>query len=273
MKSIKNTYLHWGPANVPVRMYKATDDHDIHFHRYHKATLAPIRQLNIAEGQFADDGQPLVVAYADVIDGIEVDGKLVTVSTDEKKSLEEEVDNGIEVLQAVQAGDIDPILFEDTYFLDANKGGGEGYALLRQVLSESNRMFVVRFAYRTKVHQGVVRVLGDALVIHTMRWADEIRSTDELNLPAALDQSNPKTVKMVKLAHQLVDAMVEEFNIEDHVDGYTQRLGDFINAKANDTEYVATPGEVEPTEDVSDLLAQLEASVAKKAKSKKAKKA
>jgi DNA end-binding protein Ku len=248
-------------------MYKATDDHDIHFHRYHAATLSPIRQQLIAEGQTDSEGNPLVVKYQDVIDGIEVDGKLVTVSNDEKKSLEDEVDNGIEVLQFVQAGEVDPILFEDTYFLEPKKGGAKGYALLHRTLTESNRIGIVQFAYRTKVHLGALRVIGDSLVIHTMRWADEVRSTDELNIPinVALD---PEEVKM---AHALVDSMMGEFNISDFADGYTQRLDDLIQSKANDTEYVATPGEVEVTEDVSDLLALLKASVAKKGKKGKKK--
>jgi DNA end-binding protein Ku len=261
MKSIKNTTLWFDLVNIPVRMYKATDDHDIHFHRYHAASMSPIRQQWIAEGQVDKKGNPLVVTYADIIDGIEVDGQIVTVSKDEKRSLEEEADQGIQVLKFVPADDVDPILFEDSYYLEPN-GHADGYVLLRQVLFESGRMAEVRFFYRSKEHRGVIRVVGDALVVHTMRWADEVRSTAELKLPA-WTLPDPKKIKM---AHLLVEANLGEFQVDEHTDGYTERLGEFISAKANDTEFAAAPESDHGTEDVSDLLAQLEASIAKRAK-------
>lgn len=269
MRAVKRSSLAFGLVNIPVRLYKATETHDIGFHQYHggpSGCLGGIGQKRVCKSCLAD------VDYGDIVKGIEHNDKLVFITPDELKSLDDEQGSQIDVLQFVQQDEIDPILWEQPYFVEPD-GSAEGYALLRRVLAESDRVAVVRFALRTKTHLGILRVFGNVLTIHTMMWGDEVRNAGELNIP---DVAIPLKPQAVKMAHQLVESMLGVFNPDEYRDSYTERLGDLIEAKAADAEFVTTPHQLDADEDeVSDLMAQLEASIKRhpagkgKAKAKK----
>ena len=256
MRSIKKGPIRFGLVGVGVRMYTATESHDIEFHTHHAGCLGAIRQLRKCE----TCGE--IVEYHDIVSGREVNGRLVTVTKDEQTALEEEAGSGFEVLEFVHRSEIDPIMFEATYYLEPedpkSKANVEGYALLRTVLAESDRVGIVEFTYRQRTRTGVLRVLGDnTLAIHTMRWIDEVRPTDELKGVHEKVELNPK---FVKTAHAVLESMLGEFEPEQYVDTYRDRLSALLDAKAADAPYVAAPAE-QATEDVSDLLAALEASI------------
>jgi DNA end-binding protein Ku len=252
MRAVKKASLGFGLVNVPVRMYLATESHDVGFHQHHQGCNGAIGMARTCK----DCGE--VVPYADIVSGIKRDGKLVTLTKDELAGLEDERGAQIEVLQFCQAGEIDPILFdENTYYLEANGGDPKGYPLLRQALLESNLVGVVRYVMRTRQHLGILRVIGNVMVIHPMHWPDEVRSTGELKIPDKVDL-DPKAVK---LAHMLVESLlVERFDPEQFTDTYTARVDELIDVKAAGAPVVAS-AEDTGTEDVSDLLAALEKSI------------
>jgi len=205
------------------------------------------------------------VAYADIVSGMEVDGNLVIITADERESLKEEQGEGIELLQFANADEVDPIMYEGTYYLEP-EGNGDGYALLRQVLIDSGRIGIVRYAMRQKTHLGVLRVLGNVLVVHTIMWPDEVRPTTELKVPTAAVPA-----KALKMAHLIVDSMTEEFNPEDYKDEYQIRLQELVDAKADNAPFVTKAKDLDDDAiDDDDLIARLEATIKRHPAGKKA---
>lgn len=252
MRAMKSTSINFGLVNVPVKLYKTTDNHDIAFKQHHAGCGGGIAM----ERKCKECAEP--VAYADIVKGIDHGGTLVIVTADELRDLEGEAPPAIEVEQFLAADEIDPLTYEDSYYLEPGKTAAEGYALLRHVLAETGKVGLVRFAMRSKLHLGVLRATGDLLVIHTIAWPDEVRTPD---FPA-LDKPVTLKPKLVEMATALVESMTEAFVPEEWRDTYTDRVGEFIAARAEGGEF--TPAPAEATDDIKDLLAALEASVARK---------
>lgn len=264
MRSVKKGSLSFGLVNVATKMYSATEDHDVKAHMHHGPTcLGGITMQRVCK-ECSE-----VVEYRDTVKGIEHGDQTVIITPEDLAALDEEQGPNFDVLQFVERDEIDPILFESTYYLDADKGAEEVYALVRQALLDTERYGIVQFAYRQKTRMGVLRVIGNVLAIHTIRWHDEVRGAEELHGAAKEVTLNPK---MVELAHAVVDSLTSEWVPTAYADTYTEKLGQMVEAKAAGGEYVPAVEEDEGDgADVSDLLAKLEASIAKKPK--KAKKA
>jgi DNA end-binding protein Ku len=263
MRSVKKTCLTFGLVNVAVKLFAATEDHTIHFHQHHgPSCLGGVTTKRVCR-ECGDS-----VEYGDIVKGIERDGNLITVNNDEIAALDGEQDSGIEIVLFIRAGEVDTVLFDNTYYLDADKGCEKGYALLRTALVESKRVGIVRFTMRQRTRLGTLRVIDDVLAITTMRWSDEVRGTGELLGAKRVVELSQKEVT---LAHALVESMAGEWEPAAWVDAYTQRLGELIDAKAANAELTTaelTTAEHNPSDglDVSDLLCRLEESLARKTK-------
>ena len=254
-KAIKVTSITCSLVNVPVKLHKATDSHDISFHQHHGGCGGAVGQKRVCKACEQE------VPYADIVKGIEHDDSLVIIAPEELKALQDEVP-AVEVVQFIDAGEIDPLTYEQSYYVEPQKAAMEGYALLRTVLVNTGRAGLVKFALRDRLHLGVLRVAGEVLVIHTIAWPDEVRT------PAFSPLDVNLKPQMVEMATALVDAMTAPFVASEWTDTYTDRVADLIAAKANGDTIVPAPAKDE--DDVEDLLKALEASIAKK-KSKKSK--
>jgi DNA end-binding protein Ku len=255
MRSVSNTSLSFGLVNVPVKLYKATESHDIKFKQIHAGCGGGISLVRTCKDCSEE------VAWADLAKGIDHDGELVIVEPEEIKALEGEKSPCVEVIQFMDADEVDPISYESPYYLAPDKTGVEGYALMRQALSESGKVGLVKFSLRGgRESLGVLRVSGSLMVIHTIVWPDEIREPDFAILAKPV-KLKPKALEM---ARALISSMSEPFVPEDHVDVYTGRVEEFIAAKAAGEEFEAHPAGPEPA--IDDLLAALEATIAKKKK-------
>jgi DNA end-binding protein Ku len=255
MRAIKTTSLSCGLLNVPVKLYKAVESHDFSFKLYHAGCGGSIGMLRVCKDC---EGE---VEWADVAKGAEAaDGTLVIAAPEEIKALEGEQVPAVEVLHFMGADEVDPVSYESAYYLAPDKAGVKGYALLHEALSETKKVALVKFALRGRESLGVLRVSGDVLVTHTIAWPDEIREPQF----AILEKPVKLKPKESELARALVESMTEPFVAEDHVDVYTGRVEEFIETKAAGGEFVAHPAGPEPA--VDDLLAALEATIAKKKK-------
>jgi len=256
MRAMRTTSISFGLVNVPVKMYKAVDSHDVSFHQYHKDCMGSIGYFKACKecGENTDTDS--------IVRGIESGGSIVTVDEDELAGLEVRTGPEISVSQFINADEVDPIALEGHYYLAPQTAAAvEGYSLLRQVMQDTGRVAVVRFVMRRtggvgKSHLGILRPYGNVLAIHTMSYADEIRQ------PAfpVLDKTVELKPALIEMAHTLVDAMTAPFNAAEYSDDYTDNLNELIAAKSNgETIVICTK---ETSSDVSDLLAQLEASTA-----------
>jgi DNA end-binding protein Ku len=208
-------------VNVPIKLYAATEDHDIGLHQVHDADGGRIRYERRCEvcGR--------VVEYAH-IDKAYADGKTTVVLTeDDLKSLPEERSKEIEVVEFVPSEQIDPIMFDRSYFLEPDKPATKAYALLRRALEETDRTAIVQFSLRQKTRLGALRSRGKVLMLQSLLWDDEVREADFPSLEADVRVS-PQEVKM---ASSLVDNMAADFTPDKFSDEYQDQLRQLIAAK------------------------------------------
>ena len=177
MRSIWKGSIAFGLVNVPVKVYSATEDHDVKFHQVHAKDNGRIRYKRVCEvcGE--------VVEYRDIAKAYESDdGQTVIITDDDIATLPEERSREIEVLEFVPASDIDPMMYDKSYFLEPEGKSSKSYVLLAKTLMETDRVAIVHFALRNKTRLAALRVQDfckrDVMVIQTLLWPDEIRDPD-----------------------------------------------------------------------------------------------
>jgi len=259
MRSIWKGSISFGLVNVPVKVYSATEDHDLKFHQVHAKDNGRIRYKRICEvcGE--------VVEFRDIAKAYEADdGRTVVITDDDIATLPEERSREIEVLEFVAASEIDPMMYDRSYFLEPDSKSPKSYVLLAKTLAETDRVAIVHFSLRNKTRLAALRVKDfskrDVMVVHTLLWPDEIRDPD---FPV-LDQEVEIKPAELKMAGQVVDSMTDDFHPERYHDDYQDQLRELVEAKLEGSEAFTAedrPAELDETEDVSDLLAKLEASV------------
>lgn len=259
MRAVWKGAVTFGLVNVPVKLYSATEDHDVSLHQVHDADGGRIRYQRICE----IDGQ--VVEYKN-IDKAYDDGERTVVITDQDlKSLPAERSREIEVVEFVPTDQIDPIMFDRSYYLEPDSASSKAYVLLRETLESTDRTAIVRMALRQKTRLAALRVHGKVLMVQTLLWSDEVR---EAAFPA-LDEAVKVTAKELELSKQLVESLVAEFKPDEYVDEYQQELRTLIAAKLEQGDALdtaATFGE-QPDEEggeVIDLMEALRRSIASK---------
>jgi len=280
MRSIWKGSVSFGLVNVPVKVYSATEDNDIKFHQVHEKDNGRIRYKRVCEicGE--------VVEFKDIARSFESDdGETVIITDEDISTLPEERSREIEVLEFVPADQLDPMLYDKSYFLEPDSKSSKSYVLLAKTLAETDRIAIVHFTLRNKTRLAALRVKDfskrDVMMIHTLLWPDEIRDPD---FPV-LDKEIEIKPAELKMAGQVVESMTDDFQPEQFRDTYREEMLELIQAKIEGGEAFTVeeqePADLDETEDVSDLLAKLEASVqarkgatketpAKKAPAKKA---
>jgi DNA end-binding protein Ku len=263
MRSIWKGAIAFGLVNVPVKVYSATEDHDLKFHQVHARDNGRIQYKRVC----SECGE--VVDYRDIAKAYESDdGRMVVITDDDIASLPEERSREIEVLEFVPATDIDPLMYDRSYYLEPDGKSTKSYVLLAKTLAETDRVAIVHFALRNKTRLAALRVKefagGDGarmvMVVHTLLWPDEIRNPE---FPA-LDTVPEVRPAELRMAGQVVESMAADFHPEEFTDTFQQQMRELVEAKLEGGE-AFTAEEVAPrlddTDDVSDLLAKLEASV------------
>ncbi|HEU4658327.1 MAG TPA: Ku protein, partial [Capillimicrobium sp.] len=207
------------------------------------------------------------------VKGYEIsDGEYVVLDKDEVKAAAGSRAHVIDVEEFVDVSAIDPVFFGQTYYLGAGKEGGDAYRLLHDALEKTGRAAIGRFTFHDRERLVAIRPLDGVLGLHTMRFADEVVSGDELDVGKLGKKPGEQEAKM---ARQLLETLHDDFDPTDYEDEYRAAVLDMIERKAKGEE-IAPPDEEEP-EESDDLLAALEASLgggsAKNSKSKSKKKA
>ena len=257
MRAIWKGAVAFGLVNVPVKVYAATEDHDVSLHQVHAADGGRIRYQRICE----IDGE--VVPYADIDKAYDDGEQTVVLTKDDIAALPSERSREIEVVEFVPSEQVDPIMLDRSYFLEPDSSSPKAYVLLRRTLEQTDRTAIVRFTLRQKTRLAALRVRGDVLVLQTLLWSDEVR---EASFPA-LDEPVKISAKELELSASLVDSFAEDFRPDEFVDDYQRELKMLIDAKLEqgDTlDTAATFGESADEDkggEVIDLMDALRASV------------
>jgi DNA end-binding protein Ku len=259
MRAVWKGAVTFGLVNVPVKLYSATEDHDVSLHQVHDEDGGRIRYQRVCE----IDGK--VVEYKN-IDKAYDDGERTVIITDEDlKSLPAERSREIEVVEFVPTEQIDPIMYDRSYYLEPDSASSKAYVLLRRTLESTDRTAIVRMALRQKTRLAALRVHGDVLMVQTLLWSDEVRAAEF----SSLDEPVKISEKELDLSKQLVESLATDFEPEQFVDEYQAELRTLIQAKLEQGDAVdtaATFGE-QPEEEggeVIDLMEALRQSIAAK---------
>ncbi|MFE4726848.1 Ku protein [Microbacterium sp. NPDC056736] len=258
MRAIWKGALTFGLVNVPVKVYAATEDHDVSLHQVHNKDGGRIRYQRKCEvcGE--------VVAYQDIDKAYDDGERTVVLTKDDLDALPAERSREIDVVEFVPSEQIDLLTLDRAYYLEPDSASPKAYVLLRKTLEQTDRTAIVRFSLRQKTRLAALRVRGDVLVLQTLLWADEVR---EAAFPA-LDEPVRISAKELELSASLVESFASDFDPEEFTDEYQQELRTLIEAKlekgdALDTTETFGEQEEETGGEVIDLMAALRASVEK----------
>jgi DNA end-binding protein Ku len=250
MRAIWKGAVSFGLVSVPVKLYAATESHDVSFRQVHAKDGGRIKYQRVC----SVDGEE--VAYADIAKGYETeDGEMVILSDDDLAELPSTSSREIAVEKFVPSEQIDPMMFEKSYYLEPEKSGAKPYALLRQALLDADRMAVVTVALRQRTTVAVLRVRDDVIVLQTMMWPDEVRTPD---FKVETGEVKPAEVKM---ANMLVETLAGDFEPSEFEDDYAEAVEALVKAKIEGGEVKRTATSTKSSGEVVDLLAALQRSV------------
>jgi len=255
MRAIWTGAITFGLVNVPVKLYSATEDHDVELHQVHNADHGRIRYQRRCE--ICDQ----VVPFADIDRAFVDEDETIVLTRKDLASIPQERDREISVVEFVPNAQLDPILFERSYYLEPTGATPKAYVLLRRTLQESDRTALVQFALRQKTRLAALRVRDDVLVLQTLLWPDEVRE------PAftSLEKSVRISAKELELSAALVESFSDDFEPSRFRDEYQEELRSLIEAKRNAGETVDTDETFGEKEDaggeVIDLMEALKKSV------------
>ena len=253
MRAIWKGAVSFGLVSVPVKLYAATESHDVQFRQVHAKDGGRIKYQRVC----SIDGEE--VAYADIAKGYETDdGQMVILDDDDLAELPSSSSREISVEKFVPSEQIDPLLLEKSYYLEPDKAAAKPYALLRESLKEADRMAVVTVALRNRTSTAVLRVRDDVIVLQTMMWPDEIRKPDFAGLDVKESEVKPQELKMARL---LVDTLAGDYDSTEYEDDYRGAVEAIVQAKLEGGEVKHAPAAKESTGEVVDLLAALQRSV------------
>ncbi|MEK5147067.1 DNA end-binding protein Ku [Psychrobacillus psychrotolerans] len=264
MHTVWKGSISFGLVNIPIKLHTATENKDIKLRQLHKECHTPISYAKVCEGCKQE------VKNEDIVKAYEYSkNKFVILDEEELEKLKKEnEDKAVEIIDFVKLEEIDPIYFERSYFMAPDSGGGKAYSLLREALHESGKIGVAKIMIRSKEQLAIVRVYNETLIMETIHFPDEVRSTADVpNIPT--EQSVVK--KELDTALMLVDQLTTTFEPDKYTDEYRTALMELIEEKKAGNNVVSTTEkQTELPSNVTDLMSALQASLDKTKKKKPA---
>jgi DNA end-binding protein Ku len=257
-RAIWSGSISFGLLNVPVRLYSAVSKQTVRFRELREGDGSRVKHKRVAES----DGKE--VPYEKIVKGYEyAPDQYVVLSRDELSDLEPQRSRAIEIQDFVDLDEIDPIYFEQPYYLGPDKGAERAYALLVQAMRDARKVAVARFVLRNKEHLAAIRPMDDVLTLTTMRFHDEVSSPQDLD-GEVFEEAKPKKAEKreLEMAKQLIESLTSDFDPAKYRDEYREELLDLLERKAEGKEVVSAPSEEPKPTKAPDLMAALEESLA-----------
>ena len=252
MRPIWKGAISFGMVTIPVKLYTATEQKDVRFRLLHREDSAPIEEKRFCTA----DGKE--VAWDDLVRGYEISkGEYIVLDPEEIDAAKPASSTTIDIGDFVEATEIDPVYFEKSYFLEPTEVGAKPFSLLKRALEETERVALARVTIRTRERLATLRAYEDTLMLETMFWPDEIRSTGSLYLPEGAEAE--VRAKELEMARSLVANLADKFHPESYTDAYRTALEELIERKTRGERRNAKRRKAEPK--VIDLMDALRASV------------
>lgn len=260
-RAIWSGSISFGLVNIPVRLFTATESHQLDLHQFDAKTHKRIRYRRVIEGTNRE------VAYDQIVDGYAVDkGKIVLLTDEEMAAAAPKQSHTLELEQFVPLQAIDPITWNHTYYVGPDGAAAhKAYAVLRDAMKEAERVGIGRFVLRSKEYLATLRPFGRGLALETMFFADEIR--DIADVPGA-EVRAAATARELEIARKLIESLSGSWDHTKYQDSYRDQLLALVKKKAKgETIDVETPEE--PGAPVIDLMEALKRSLAEKPAAKR----
>ena len=254
-RAIWSGSISFGLVNIPVKLYSAVSRKTVHFNQLDAKTGARVRQKRVSSA----DGRE--VAYEEVVRGYELpSGSYVTVTDDELAALDPKAVRTIDIDEFVDLDQIDPLFYDNAYYLAPDQATAKPYALLAEAMERSQKVGIAHFVMRSKQYLAAVRPKDGALLLSTMVYADEVNEPSQIpELAEVGDIELPD--KELEMATQLIESLDASFEPEKFRDSYREQVLELIERKAAGEDAVVAPVEAPEPDKVIDLMAALEASV------------
>ena len=245
--------ISFGLVTIPIRVYAATEERGVSLHQVHATDGGRIRYRRICEL----DGEE--VPYRDIAKGYQLpDGDTIVLTDEDLADLPLVSSKTIEVLQFVDAEEIDPINFTRSYYLEADGPGGKPYLLMRESLGRTGKVAVVKVALRNRESLALLRPYGDVLLLQMMLWPDEVRAADAF---APSDDVHVRSQE-IDMAESYIDTLTAPFDAGEFTDQYREALEEVIEAKTAGRPVKEEEAPVPDRGEVVDLMEALRRSVA-----------
>jgi DNA end-binding protein Ku len=252
MRAIWKGAVSFGLVSIAVRLYSATEEKDIRFHQVHREDGGRIRYKRTCSVCGEE------VTYDDIAKGYDIGGgEMVILTDDDFADLPLSTSRAIDVLEFVPAEQVDPILYNKAYYLEPEGTATKPYLLLRDALTDSDRVAIVKVALRQREQLATLRVHDGVLLLNTMLWPDEVRKPDF----GFLDEDITVRPPELAMASSLIDSMAGDFEPDAFTDNYRAALQEVIEAKVEGREVVQPEEAEEAPAAAVDLMAALKASV------------
>jgi len=244
--------LSFGLVNIPIEVHTAVRDHRPHFRLLHAKDRSPINFERVCQKDRK------TVAWEDLVKGYEYEkGRFVVLTKEDFETAAIEKTRRIDVLDFVETDAIDDRYFDKPYYLTAKKGGEAAYALLREAMNEAGRIGIAKFVMRETQHLAAIEGIGEALVLSTLRFADELVDTSSLTFPSG---KNLKKADL-NMARMLVENLAAEWDPAKYADDYQENLMRVIKAKMKGKEPDLVVEERSRDSNVIDLMERLRQSL------------
>lgn len=264
MRAIWKGSISFGLVNVPVSLFTATRQEELKFHLLRASDLSPINYKRVAEL----DGKE--VPWEQIVKGYEYEkGKYVVLKDDDFKRVDVEATQTIDIVDFVDAAEINPIFFQKPYYLEPQKGGDRVYHLLREALQTSGRTGIAKVVIKTRQHLAAIKPNGELLALELMHFAAEIVDPSDLRVPAAGRTARREQ----EMAQNLIDQMTVKWDPARYTDDYRSALLELIERKVEQGGRVA-PTAARPARGqgkVIDLMAALKQSLDEAAQTRRTK--
>lgn len=255
MKSIWNGTVSFGLVSIPIKMYSASEGRTLDLDMLDSHDHARIRYKRVNENTGEE------VEYKDIVKGFKKDDAYVILEKEDFENANVKKSKTIDIEEFVEESEVADMLFKSPYYLEPQKEGGKAYNLLRDALKKTGKLGVATFVMRQKENLSLVGVYKNVIVLHVIRFAEEIRDPKEVKIPTTKTSD-----KEIAMAESLIENYTEKFNFKKYKDVYNEQLLKIIDSKASGKKVKVEKAEKSEPTAAKDLMAKLKASLEQRKK-------
>lgn len=253
MRAIWSGSINFGLVNIPVKLFSGAESNTLDLDMLRKSDLCPVKYVRVCKYDNKE------IPYSEIVKGYEYsDGEYVVLTDQDFESANVEKTHSIDILDFVNESEIDNRFFEKPYYLEPVKTGLKPYALLREALKSSGKVGVASYVLRNRGNIGVIKALDKVIVLNQMRYREEVRSFDDLNLPSSENVRKQE----IDLALMLIEQYTSKFDPAKYRDTYVEDLKKIIEQKAQGVKTKPVGKKPQPTK-VMDMMELLKESLKK----------